>query len=77
MARVETPMEYLGDIRCGCGGLCDSGLPCPMAYLVPVCTCGGIPLRSTTGKEDGTRYFLRHGAGQRGCRVFGDLVRWT
>jgi len=48
-----------------------------MAYLVPVCGCGGIPLRSTTGKEDGTRYFLRHGAGQRGCRVFGDLARWT
>ncbi len=54
----------------------DSGLPCPMAYRVPVCTCGGIPLR-TTVREDGTRYFLRHGAGQRGCRVFGDLAKWA
>ncbi len=76
MARIETAAVLVGDIRCGCGGLCDSGLPCPMAYLVPVCGCGGIPLRSTV-KENGTRYFLRHGAGQRGCRVFGDLARWT
>jgi hypothetical protein len=43
----------LTDIRCGCGGLCDSGEPCPMRGNVQACACG-----TTT---------VTHALGQPGC----------
>lgn len=30
-----------GHVCCGCGGVCDSGMPCPMAYA---CRCRTLPL---------------------------------
>jgi hypothetical protein len=37
----------LTDIRCGCGGLCDSGEPCPMRGNVQACSCDVQPVHST------------------------------
>jgi len=33
----------LTDIRCGCGGVCDSGELCPMRGNVMACTCAAAP----------------------------------
>ena len=32
------------DIRCGCGGLCDSGELCSMRAHIPRCECGLRPI---------------------------------
>ena len=44
------------DIRCGCGGLCDSQEPCPMRGNVNACVCGHT--------------VLIHARGQMGCCYF-------
>jgi len=36
----------LSDIRCGCGGLCDSGELCPMRNNVTTRDCGLQPIRA-------------------------------
>ena len=51
------PDTVLTDIRCGCGGLCDSRELCPMRGNVEVCRCG---YTATV-----------HARGQQGCRSFG------
>jgi hypothetical protein len=47
----------LTDIRCGCGGLCDSCEPCPMRTNVQACSCA----YST----------IVHARDQQHCRYFG------
>jgi hypothetical protein len=47
----------LTDIRCGCGGLCDSRELCPMRGNVQACDCGATS--------------IVHARGQQGCRYFG------
>ena len=39
-------MITLIDIRCGCGGLCDSNVICPMAANEAPCRCGAVPVHS-------------------------------
>ena len=34
----------LTDIRCGCGGLCDSSELCPMRDNVTACVCAAAPI---------------------------------
>jgi len=78
MARADIPIIMVGDIRCGCGGLCDGYAVCPMAATVPECTCGGMPVEVPDRFKDEGRFFLRHARGQRrgrmSCRVFGNLA---
>jgi hypothetical protein len=40
----------LTDIRCGCGGLCDSGEPCPMRRNVQSCACGNTAVIHAVGQ---------------------------
>jgi hypothetical protein len=47
----------LTDIRCGCGGLCDSRELCPMRNHVEACGCGYSS--------------ITHARGQQGCCYFG------
>ena len=51
------PDTVLTDIRCGCGGVCDSRELCPMRGNVEACDCSATP--------------IVHERGQIGCRWYG------